>query len=139
MKGTEATWVKRLCLILVFPFLSQSVQPMAFGFTRPQAPSMLTKGSQLSIPTNPSANRLSARVSLLVDQVKEKFKNLDQFPNLQDLTPLHNDNPTSWLYKNQRNRLLTKSPPYQYSFSQKGRWESCVSLECCGWSGWVVC
>ena len=78
MRWTETTWFKHVCAGIVCVFLSQSVQPMAFGLAPPQPASVSTKirDVQRTLPLN----RIETQVASLIKKVKGQLQELEHLP-----------------------------------------------------------
>ncbi|GEM_PF-6351250 len=90
MKWTETTWFKHLCMAIVCIFISQSVQPMAFGFAPPQA-GLVPTIAQATLPLD----RLGHQVTSLMEKVSGQLQELEYLPNIQEVTAQHADDPAS--------------------------------------------
>ena len=81
MRWTETLWFKHLCTVIVCIFISQSVQPMTYGFTphRPPAVSTTARDIQPNFPKH--------QVSSTMERVKRRLQELEVLSNIEDLMP----------------------------------------------------
>jgi len=83
MRWTEATWFKNLCLMIVFVFLSQSVQSVAYGFTPPRPDSVPSKGQ--ATLTELLKGRSENQGLYMLDKVKRQLQELEAVPDIEEL------------------------------------------------------
>ena len=93
MKWTETSWFKHLCMAIVCIFISQSVQPMAFGFAPPQA--ALVLGTARDFQPILSLDGLDHQVTSLMEKVSGQLQELVHLPSIHEVTGQHADVPAS--------------------------------------------
>ncbi len=84
MRWTEATWFRNLSFMIVFVFLSQSVQSLTYGFASPRSASVPSK-AQATFTEFPKG--LSGNKGIyILDQMKRQLHELVATPDIEKLT-----------------------------------------------------